>query len=119
VTAIPDREGTGVSYDLTVFDEPEVTEGHARAGRPGPGAVATASPYAGTLSFAYGSPAAGTPIQVTRAAAGHAPVTLQKTATRTADGALTITDKPPRGTYTYTPATRAPRPVPRPRPPTV
>ena len=102
VTAIPDSDGTGTSYDLKVLADPEVT--HAALALAGTSAVTAVHgvSIAGTLSFGFGSPAAGTAIKVTRAAAGHAPVTLPTATTTTASGAFTITDKPPAGTYTYT-----------------
>jgi hypothetical protein len=101
VTAVLDSAGTGVSYDLSVFDDPEVTRATLALAGPSPVTAPHGVSIAGKLSFAYGSPATGTSIQVTRAAAGQAAVMLPDTTT-TAGGAFTITDNPPAGTYTYT-----------------
>ena len=101
MTAIPAAGGTGTSYQLKVFDDPEVTRAALALSGPSPVTAVHGVSIAGKLSFGYGSPATGTAIQVTRAAAGQAPVTLPDTTT-TAGGAFTITDKPPAGTYAYT-----------------
>jgi hypothetical protein len=100
VTAIPDADGTGTSYDLEVFDDPEVTQAALGLSGPSPVTAVHGVSIAGTLSFGYGSAPAGTAIEVTRAAAGQAPVTLPEAIATS--GAFTVKDEPPAGTYTYT-----------------